>query len=59
MDIGRCQKCRIEGPFGSIHIMASDGIVYVAFASPEQKQVQKHLQKLISAISLQMKQGAL
>lgn len=55
MDIGRFQKCYIEGPVGCMSIIASARVIYIAFAAPNVKgeQLDKHLQKLISTVSLQ------
>ena len=57
MDIGRFQRCQIEGDFGSIHIAGSEGVVYIAFGSVQEKAklIYKHLKKLMSKVSLQRK----
>lgn len=59
MDMGRLQKCQVDGAFGNIQIIAGEGAIYIAFGSPTTKaeQIYKHIQRLISTISLQQKQG--
>ena len=53
MDVGRFQKAEVEGPFGNIHIMASDGIVYMAIGETSTKSeiIRKYLQQLLKNIS--------
>lgn len=57
MDIGRFQRGQIEGPFGSIHILVSEGIIYIAFGASEFKadQIYKHLQRFVSKVSFLIK----
>jgi tetratricopeptide (TPR) repeat protein len=59
MDLGRFQRVQIEGAFGSIQIVSAEGVVYVGFGAKNVKgeQIHKYLQKLISVVSLQTKQG--
>lgn len=55
MDLGRCQKCDLEGGFGNIQLIVAEGVVYIAFTTPEQKQISKSLQRLISEVAVHTK----
>lgn len=52
MDIGKFQHNQIEGSFGSIHIVAIETIVYIAFGAPnvKAKQVYREVTRFISKI---------
>ncbi|NUM35699.1 MAG: tetratricopeptide repeat protein [Candidatus Brocadiae bacterium] len=54
MDVGRFQKAELEGPFGNIHIVSSDGVVYMAVGefSVKSEILRKHLQQLLKAVSI-------
>lgn len=60
MDLGRFQKTEIDGPFGNIHILSTEGIVYMAFGESILKndQMRKYLQQLIARVSLQTSKGS-
>ncbi len=47
MDLGKFQTNQIDGPFGSIHIVASYPVVYIVFGAPG---VYKEIQKFISKV---------
>ena len=53
MDLGRFQKTEVEGPFGNIYIVVSDGIVYMSMGESSAKSdcLKKYLQQLIKNIS--------
>ncbi len=54
MDLGRFQKAEIEGPFGNIHIMAADGVIYMAIGETlvKNETLRKYLQHLTKTISV-------
>jgi len=53
MDIGRFHKSELECPFGNIHIMNSEGVVYILFTTAEIKrdQIRKAIQEFIVKVS--------
>jgi tetratricopeptide (TPR) repeat protein len=56
MDVGRCQRCQIEGPYGVIYILVYGILTYIIFCSSEQKQLYPQIQKVVESIGLEMKQ---
>jgi tetratricopeptide (TPR) repeat protein len=61
MDIGRIQRCQIEGPFGAVFIVGTQGPIYIAFGPQDVKaeQIKKVLDRLIADVSLKLNQGKL
>jgi predicted regulator of Ras-like GTPase activity (Roadblock/LC7/MglB family) len=58
MDMGRFQRCQIDGPWGTLHIIGAEGLVYAGVGTREvkQEQISKYVQHFISKVAF-MKKG--